>query len=74
VKEYFEACGSPLNKVVEKSKMKYQPSAINKESDFYNIECQINDANDNDAMEKLYAFSSLLIEELQLRNLAVDGT
>jgi hypothetical protein len=54
--------------------MKYQPSAINKESDFYNIEFQINDANDDDAMEKLYAFSSLLTGELQLRNLAVDGT
>jgi hypothetical protein len=74
VKEYFETCGSPLNEVVEKCKMKYQPSAINKESDFYNIEFQINDADDDDAMEKLYAFSSLLTEVLQLRNLAVDGT
>ncbi len=50
-------CGSTINEVVGKSKIKYQLSAINKESNFYFIEYQVNYDDDDEAMEKLYAFS-----------------
>lgn len=72
MEEYFETCSTTLDQVIEKSKIRYQPNALDKESDMQNID--FSPSTDDDDMDALYYFSSLITEELKLRNMPVNGT
>jgi hypothetical protein len=68
--EFLRSCGTTLNDLKKKSKIKYNPTAFDKEVDVYNIEFAPSDAE----VEKLFFFNTLVTEELSLRNMLIDGT
>lgn len=73
MKDYFEMFGATLDEVVKKSRIKYNPMAIDRDTDMWNIDFVSSSESDDD-MDKLYFFSLLVAEESILRNMPVEGT
>jgi hypothetical protein len=72
--EFLRSCGATLNEIKKQSKIKYNPTAIDKEVDVYNIEFAPSGEESNAEIEKLFFFNTLVTEELTLRNMPIDGT
>jgi len=71
---YFERCRATFEEVQLNTKIKYCPSTVNHKVDIYSIDNSPEETESEEAVENLYFFSSLLKDELQLRNLSVQGT
>jgi len=73
--DYIETIGATIEDIRQRSRIVYNPTAIDKETNINNIEFVISTEDDTDAdMEQLFYFNSLLNEELQLRSMDLDGT
>lgn len=74
MEEYLASCKATLQEVKSKTKIKYCPSAVDHKVDIYNIDYAPEDTESDEAIENLYFFSSLLTEELELRNMSILGS
>ncbi len=73
--DYIETIGATIEDIRQRSRIVYNPTAIDKETNINNIEFVISTEDNTDAdMEQLFYFNSLLNEELQLRSMDLDGT
>jgi hypothetical protein len=73
--DYIQLIGATVEDIRQRSRIKYNPNAIDKETDINNIEFVLSTEDDTDAdMEQVFYFNTLLNEELQLRNMPLDGT
>jgi len=70
---FLDSCKTTLEEVKSKTKMKYCPSAMDHKVDIYSIDYALDDTESDEGVENLYFFSSLLTDELRLRNLPVQG-
>jgi hypothetical protein len=72
--EFLRSCGATLNEIKKQSKIKYNPTAIDKEVDIYNIEFAPSGEESDAEIEKLFFFNTLVTEELTLHNMPIKGT
>lgn len=71
MEEYFQTCDATIDDIIRRSRIKYNPSTADREMDIFNIDFP---DESEEAMERLYFFSSLLTEELLLGKLSIIGT
>jgi hypothetical protein len=73
INKYLDNMGATLDEVMKATKIKYKPNAVDKHSDVKNIDFISSGSNDDD-IDALFYFSSLVTEELKLRNMPIIGS